>query len=329
MRSSKKEFIVNDLVIDDEYGVIESDANVTAAAKKIKELGVPDLVVIEKGSNNVLGVIADFDIVQNVVAQGKNPEEVKVIDTMYKITPVTLNTPVSEAYKRMRDLQVSVVPVVENGKLMGVCTIQDCWSYIPDVKIDEVGLIPITNTRNAEFWFASTCSILAFVLGILLPLTGVYGFFIGNQAELLSFFGTAEIRGGLLTFELFEVRGTNFLVPFLNLIARNGIIWGFIVVFSLLILIFGILGLLSILYTSFSDARNFATGRLTRLFIPYLLVLFMVIEWILFGIAFAMTTPHAPVTIDPVGLTMSIIAMVLFIFAINRDYMFREKGSEV
>ncbi|MFW9823440.1 MAG: cyclic nucleotide-binding/CBS domain-containing protein, partial [Candidatus Thorarchaeota archaeon] len=158
MALTKKEFFVQDLIIDDEYGVIDSKATIQEAAKKMKELGVPDLVVVEGDQQEVLGVIADFDIVQNVVAEGIDANSEKVTIAMYKITPVELNTPVQEAFTRMRNLNANVVPVVENGKLVGVCTIQDCWSYIPDKVVDEIGLIPVKNTRVAEFWFASVCA---------------------------------------------------------------------------------------------------------------------------------------------------------------------------
>ncbi|MFW9819790.1 MAG: CBS domain-containing protein, partial [Candidatus Thorarchaeota archaeon] len=66
-----KEYFVKDLIIDDEYGIIESNATIQEAAQKMKELGVPDLVVIDGENQEVLGVIADFDIVQNTVAEGK------------------------------------------------------------------------------------------------------------------------------------------------------------------------------------------------------------------------------------------------------------------
>jgi len=324
---SRKEYFVKDLVIDDEYGVIESTATIQDAAKKMKELGVPDLVVVEGDAKKVLGVIADIDIIQDVIAEGKDSKEVKVIATMYKIESVSLESPVTEAFTRMRDLQVNVVPVVEDGKLIGVCTIQDCWSYIPDDNIDDVGLIPVSDTRNAEFWFASVCSILAFVLGVILPLVGIYGFFSGNQVELLSLFGTAEIRGGRVIFSLFEARGNDFLVPFMDLINLNGVIWLVIVICSLLILIFGILGLFSIIFSSYSDIRNIQTGLTIRFIIPILAVVFLVIQWILFGIAFAIAVPTPNVVVDGLGLTLSIISMVLILAAIYRDYIFKQKES--
>ncbi|MFW9881073.1 MAG: CBS domain-containing protein [Candidatus Thorarchaeota archaeon] len=319
-----KEYFVRDLVINDEYGIIDSKATIQEAAKKMKELGVPDLVVLEGENQKVLGVIADFDIVQTTVAEGKDVKTEKVISAMYTINPVNLGTPVTEAFTRMRDLNVNVVPVVENEKLVGVCSIHDCWSFIPDQTVDEVGLIPVRNTKVAEFWFGSVCAILGFTLGILLPLAGVFGFFTGNQLDLMSLLGIGPV-GGKITFTLFEARGLGIMVPFLDLFTRNGPIWLVIDIFSIFLLISGIIALFSIVYVSFSDTRNLQTGWVLRTIIPGLVVFFMVFEWILFGIAFALETPQPILTIDPIGLTMSIISMILFLLAIYRDYIFRSE----
>lgn len=324
MALTKKEFSVRDLVINDEYGTIDSKSTIQAAAKKMKELGVPDLVVVEGEAQKVLGVIADFDIVQNVVAEGSDANTEKVLSTMYKITPVTLDTLVTEAFTRMRNLNVNVVPVIENEKLIGVCTIQDCWSFIPDQNVDEIGLIPVRNTRVAEFWFASVCAILAFTLGILLPLAGIFGYFTGNQIDLMSLLGIGP-GTGKITFHLFEARGVDIIVPFLDLFTKHGAIWLVIDIFSILMLISGLIGLFSIIYTSFSDTRSLQTGWVIRTVIPGLAVFFMAFEWILFGIAFATATPSPDISIDSIGLAMSIFSMVLLLLAINRDYIFREK----
>jgi CBS domain-containing protein len=326
MALTKKEYFVKDLVIDDEYGIIDSNATIQEAAKKMKEIGVPDLVVIEEKTQEVLGVIADFDIVKNDVAEGKDTKTEKVLSTMYKISPVSLETPVTEAFNRMRDLNVHVVPVIKDEKLVGVCTIQDCWSFIPDQTVDEIGLIPVKNTKVAEFWFASVCVILGFTLGILLPLAGIFGFFTANQSGIQSLLGIAPVVGDpIVTFNLFDASGSGIMVPFLNLFAKNGPIWLVIDIFSILLLIFGVVGLFSIVYTSFSDTRSLQTGWIIRIIIPGLAVFFMAFEWILFGIAFALEVPQPSIAIDPVGLTMSIISMILFLLAISRDYMFRGK----
>ncbi|MFX0076509.1 MAG: cyclic nucleotide-binding/CBS domain-containing protein [Candidatus Hermodarchaeota archaeon] len=325
-----KEYFVRDLVIDDEYGIIESNATIQDAAIKMKELGVPDLVVVDGENQDVLGVIADFDIVQNTVAEGKDAKTEKVISTMYKIKPVNLDTPVPEAFKRMQDLSVNVVPVVDNKKLIGVCSIHDCWSFIPDQTVDEIGLIPVRNTKVAEFWFASFCSIVAFTFGVLLPLAGIFGFFTGNYSNLMSLLGMGPmVEDPILWFTLFDVRGAGVMQPFLNL---NNPIWITIDVFSIFLLLSGIIALFSIIYTSFSDTKNLQTSWILKKLVPGLAVFFMAFEWILFGIAFALETPQPLISIDPIGLSLSIISMVLILLAINRDYIFRgikEPGSEV
>lgn len=315
------EYFVKDLIIDDEYGIIESTATIQDAAKKMKELGVPDLVVVEGENQDVLGVIADFDIVQKAVAEGKDCRSEKVISTMYIIDPVNLDTPVTVAFKRMQDLNVNIVPVVEKGKLVGVCSIHDCWSYIPDQTVDEIGLIPVRNTKVAEFWFASFCAIVAFTFGILLPLAGIFGFFTGNYSNLMSLLGMGPmVEDPILYFTLFDVRGAGVMQPFLNLIDP---IWITIDVFSVFLLLSGIIALFSIIYTSFSDTRNLQTSWILKKVIPGLAIFFMAFEWILFGIAFTLETPHPLVSVDPIGLTLSIISMVLLLLAINRDYIFR------
>ncbi|TFG12585.1 MAG: CBS domain-containing protein [Promethearchaeota archaeon] len=326
MGLSGKEFFVRDLIIDDQYGVIKSTATVQDAAKKMKELGVPDLVVVEEGTEKVLGVIADFDIVQNVVAEAADCSVAKVISTMYKIDPVNLDTSVSDAFTRMQNLRVNVVPVVEEGKLVGVASIQDCWSYIPDVIPDERGLIPVSNTRVAEFWFASIAAVSAFILGVLFPLVGVFGFFIAEQADVMTLLGLADVRGGLLYFYLFEAHGTDFFVPILSLISQGGAIWGILIAISTLLSIFGIIGLLALIYSSFADTRNIRTGNMVRILLPSLVVILLVLEWIFFAIGFAVSSVPVVVGVDPVGLTMSILSMILIILAINRDYIFKEKG---
>jgi CBS domain-containing protein len=323
---SGKEYFVRDLVIDDEYGIVNSNASVRDAAKKMKELGVPDLVVVEEGTEKVLGVVSDFDIVQNVVAEGVDCNSAKVISTMYSIEPVMLDTPVSVAFKRMQNLRVNVVPVLEDGKLVGVATIQDCWSYIPDVIPDERGFIPVSNTKVAEFWFASISAVTAFILGILLPLAGVFGFFIADQADVMTLLGLADVRGGLLNFYLFEAHGLDFFVPFLSLIEDGGPIWGIIIATSISLLILGIIGLLVLIYSSYADTKNMPTGNLIRIILPSLVVFLMVLEWIFFAIAFAVSSIPVLVGVNPIGLTMSIISMLLIIAAINRDYFFKEKA---
>lgn len=318
---SKREFYIKDLVIDDEYGVIKSDLSIQDAAKKMKELGVPDLVVTDE-SDNIIGVLADFDIVQDIVAEGKSLDS-KVTEAVVSIPPVSLETKVTDAFKQMQDLEVNVVPVLDkNNKLLGVATIQDCWSFIPDQDVDDIGLIPVSDPNNAEFWLSSVCAILAFLLGIMLPLTGAVGFF-SLPTSFTDLFGVAIIAGENVSFYLFDARGFDFIVTFLTLMGRNPI-WVLMIINGFLLIISGVLGLFSLIYASYSDLRNIKTGNVVRM-LPWLTVIFMVLEWLFYLIAFGTALPN--VTIDVGGLLLSIFSIALIILAIFRENIFRQSAS--
>ena len=294
--SAKKNYKVGDLTIDDEYGTIDSTASVVDAAKKIKELNVPDLVVIDKESKKVLGVIADYDIVQNVVAEGKDPKNTLVTNAMYLIAPVTRETLVKKAFKDMQEMNVNVVPVIEDDKLLGVCSIHDCWSFIPDESSDDIGLISVADPKTMEFYAASIVTILAFLFGILFPAFGVYGYFSGAE----------------------------YFTPIGQLVPREGAIWVLIVINSYLILISGILALFSLFYGAISDMRNFYVSNVIKIVIPYVTIGLMILQWIFYAIAFNTTVGAS---VDGLGLFFSIASMLLLLLAINRDILFRTKGN--
>ena len=317
------EYFVRDLIISDEYDVIDSDATIEAAAIKMKKEAVPDLVVLNSATKKVMGVIGDFDIVQEIVAEGKNAKSEKVTTAMYTIEPVTNNTSVKDAFERMQKLNVNVVPVIEKEKLIGVASLHDCWSFISTPDVDEIGLIAVSNPRNVEFWIAGVCSILAFVLGIIFPLAGIYGYFTGSPSDLLEFFGKFEINGGNITFYLFSAHGTEFFADYTDVYARQGASWAGIYICSLALVIFGVLGIFSIIYTSYSDMRNVRTTIITRKILPYVLVGVMILEWII--LADALSAGNATVQVDVLGLVMSILSMILLLVAINRDYIVRQE----
>lgn len=315
----KNEYLVSDLVIDDEYGIIDSKATVEEAAKKMKELNVPDLVVLDK-DEKVLGVVADFDIIRDVVAEGKNASKESVLDHCYTITPVTRETTVVDAFTRMRDLHVAVVPVVEDEKLLGVCTIQDVWSYIPDERPDEIGVIAVKNPKNAEFWFASICSLLAFILGIMLPLAGITGYFTADVGEL---YGLSTLGDGL--FSLFRAGGLGLQA----LISKSGGIWALVLVFSYVLLIVGTVGIFSILYVSYSDARFVKTHKIFRTILPFTTIGLMVLQWILYLIAFGVSSSGLQITLNVPGLIFTILSILLILAAIARDWVFKQQDTEM
>lgn len=322
MSAQKNRYKVRDLVIDDEFSTIDASASVREAAEKMKEKGVPDLVILDGEDEKVLGIIADFDIVHEIVAEGKDPATESVKTAMYTIEPVTLDTPVEDAFTRMRDLKVTVVPVVQDSKLLGVCTIHDCWSYIPQEGTGRTGLIAVSNTRLAEFWLGSMCAIAAFILGFILPMAGVFGYFSGNT--------TVAIRGnqpGDITFYLFTAHGngTMFSINYFNLAASGGAIWILMLILGFAVLTFSILGCFSMAYSGYSDMKGYHVEKFHLRAFPLLTVLFIVVEWIFLAVSIVTTEPLAAAQVDYVGLTCSIIAIGLILLGVYRDHLFHQK----
>ncbi|HME55695.1 MAG TPA: CBS domain-containing protein [Candidatus Lokiarchaeia archaeon] len=322
MSSQKRKYLVKDLVIDDEYSTIDCNATVREAAEKMKEAGVPDLVVLNPDDGSVLGVIADFDIVHEIVAEGKDPGTENVCAGMYKIEPVTLDTPVEDAFVRMRDLKVTVVPVVQDGKLMGVCTIHDCWSYVPQEGASKTGLIPVSNAKLSEFWLSGVCAIAAFILGILLPMTGVFGYF-SDSASAFPHGGPS----GMISFSLFTVHGigSTFSINYFNLATTIGFVWILMIILGFALLVFSIIGSFSMAYSGYSAMRGFHIEKFHLRAFPILMVLFIAVEWIFLAVSVVVTEPSGSLQIDPVGLICSIVAVCLTMLVVFRDRMFVQK----
>ena len=122
------------LKIDDEYEVVSSDVTVVDAARIIRDAGVPDLVVLD--GEKILGIISDYEITVNVVAEEK-PLETLVKDAMYSIEPIDLRTSVEKAFEILQEHNIPIVPVAQEGKLLGVVTITDCWSFLAESEAKE------------------------------------------------------------------------------------------------------------------------------------------------------------------------------------------------
>lgn len=93
------------------------------AARAMRELNIGDVVVTDRGK--VHGIVTDRDLVLRVMAEGKDPT-VKLGDVCSDI-PITLapHDLVSNAVELMRSRSVRRLPVVENGRPVGIVTIGD------------------------------------------------------------------------------------------------------------------------------------------------------------------------------------------------------------
>ncbi len=103
---------------------LNSTATAAEAAKKMKSEKVGTVLVLDDGSRK--GLVTDRQIVTKVVAAGKDPARVTVNEFMTK-DPVTISPDkdIHEAGRIMGEQGYRRVPVVGDGKLLGIISIAD------------------------------------------------------------------------------------------------------------------------------------------------------------------------------------------------------------
>jgi CBS domain-containing protein len=97
--------------------------NVYEVALKMKELDVGAIPILDE--DKLVGMITDRDIVVRGVAE-KHPGSTKVEDIMSnKLITISPESSSKEAAKLMAEHQIRRLPVVEEGKLVGIVSLGD------------------------------------------------------------------------------------------------------------------------------------------------------------------------------------------------------------
>ena len=117
---------------------IDADKSVAYAAKMMRDEDVGIAPIVE--GQRLVGVLTDRDITVRVVAEGRDPEQVKVTEVASRDL-VTLDPQqnLDEALRLMARHQVRRLPVVEeDGRLAGVIAQADVAKEAGDKRTGEV-----------------------------------------------------------------------------------------------------------------------------------------------------------------------------------------------
>jgi CBS domain-containing protein len=98
---------------------IQADRPATEAAQKMKEADAGMIPVMANG--NLLGTVTDRDIALRIVAEGKDPQST-LVGEIASTDPITVapDEDLDAALEKMAKHQVRRLPVVEDGRLIGV-----------------------------------------------------------------------------------------------------------------------------------------------------------------------------------------------------------------
>ncbi|AOY76326.1 CBS domain-containing protein [Clostridium formicaceticum] len=113
-----------------------ANASIDEIARKMKELNVGSIPICDN-QNHVIGIVTDRDIVVRGIVDG-----FRVSDNIEKVMSkelifVSPDTHTHEAARIMAQNQIRRLPVVENGKLVGLVAIGDL--AVRNIYVDDAG----------------------------------------------------------------------------------------------------------------------------------------------------------------------------------------------
>ncbi|HKP19027.1 MAG TPA: CBS domain-containing protein [Gaiellaceae bacterium] len=115
---------------------VKADQPATEAAKLMREADAGMIPVVDDG--DIFGTVTDRDIVVRVVAAGKDPQSTPVRE-IASTDPITVepDQDLNDALELMARHQVRRLPVVEEGRLIGVVAQADLAREADERKVGE------------------------------------------------------------------------------------------------------------------------------------------------------------------------------------------------
>jgi CBS domain-containing protein len=111
--------------------------SVAEAAESLRREDVGSVPVVERG--RLVGILTDRDIALRTVAERRDPTTVTVGEiASHELVTVESTDSLDEALRLMASRQVRRLPVVEDGKLVGMLAQADVARRVPDAETGEV-----------------------------------------------------------------------------------------------------------------------------------------------------------------------------------------------
>ena len=121
MQSTTVKDWMKDLVV-----FIKPEASINEALATMRHR-YADSLIVEKTDKNDYGIVTAIDVSDKIVAQGKNPAEIKVSEIMVSpLITVSPEMPIGECAGLMRQNHIHHLPVADkSGKVIGMISAAD------------------------------------------------------------------------------------------------------------------------------------------------------------------------------------------------------------
>jgi len=139
--------VVRDIMTKD-IVTIEDGKTALEAAKIMSQKGISSLIVVEDGVPK--GIITERDFVKKICAKQLQPSEIKIGAIMSRIRTVAdPDTPIEIAVQRMANQGIRRLPIMHEGKVVGIITVTDLAKYLRTILLLEGAL---DSNKAAGFW---------------------------------------------------------------------------------------------------------------------------------------------------------------------------------
>lgn len=143
--------VVRDIMTK-EIVTIDEGETALEAARIMAERGISSLIVVKDGLP--MGIITERDFVKKVCAKQLEPSVIKVGTLMSRIRTIAdPDTPIQVAVQRMANKGIRRLPIIQEGKVVGIITVTDLARYLRTIMLLEGALSP---NKTRGFWSASS-----------------------------------------------------------------------------------------------------------------------------------------------------------------------------
>lgn len=111
---------------------VAADATITEVARKMRDESVGSIVVTD--GKGVVGIVTDRQITHTIVADGLDPNTVTVKEIMFTdFVPLEPDWDLLRAVRLQRELAMRRLPVIENGKPVGIVSVSDIAAFAKEL----------------------------------------------------------------------------------------------------------------------------------------------------------------------------------------------------
>ena len=113
---------------------VDASDTIVDAARTMNEADIGDVVVVDNG--DVQGIVTDRDIVVRAIAEGRDPQSTSVSDVCTTgIDTIEPSASVDDALRKMREGDIRSLPVVQDGRPVGIVSLGDLAVEANDDKL--------------------------------------------------------------------------------------------------------------------------------------------------------------------------------------------------